>query len=284
MRGESSVAGEGRVFSVPKVHSWDKYTMPLTNINSDWMFNASSGLCINLNYLFTQVLYFASWGVINFNWQSRSQCQCLWPLMLDILLVTVIQSVEFQCLSLSDSAPPIRNVHTRNSWASSWLSITLALFRPWLLCTSTREKRLPGIYPCYLYSWEQDSTLWPDTLTIFILHFRSLWDVFVLQDHIAHSEVQDSLMCSACRILFACYQQMILCYKTQCYCIELWWCYIVMQCTITDSTAPGTIYSLRGFPIYGRIYKASTDNLQDILASHSQLRTQSHYADWEREK
>ena len=46
MRGESGVAGEGSVVGVPKFHSWDKCTMPLTNINSDWMFNASSDLCI----------------------------------------------------------------------------------------------------------------------------------------------------------------------------------------------------------------------------------------------
>ena len=47
MRGDSSVAGEGRVICVPKFHSWGKCTMPLTNINSDWRSNASSGLCIN---------------------------------------------------------------------------------------------------------------------------------------------------------------------------------------------------------------------------------------------
>ena len=46
MRGEGSEAGEGRVIGVPKFHSWGKYTMPLMNINSDWMSNASSGLCI----------------------------------------------------------------------------------------------------------------------------------------------------------------------------------------------------------------------------------------------
>ena len=61
--GESGVAGEGRVVGVPKFHSWGKCTMPLTNINSDWMSNASSGLCINIIYI-TRVLYFASWGVI----------------------------------------------------------------------------------------------------------------------------------------------------------------------------------------------------------------------------
>ena len=46
MRGDGGVAGEGRVVGVPKFHSWGKCTMPLTNINSDWMADASSGLCI----------------------------------------------------------------------------------------------------------------------------------------------------------------------------------------------------------------------------------------------
>ena len=50
MRGDSGVAGEGRVVGVPKFHSWGKCTMPLTNINSDWMSNGSSGLRIILYY------------------------------------------------------------------------------------------------------------------------------------------------------------------------------------------------------------------------------------------
>ena len=54
MRGEGDVAGEGRVVGVPKFHSLGKCTMPLTIINSDWMSNASSGLCINL---FVYILY-----------------------------------------------------------------------------------------------------------------------------------------------------------------------------------------------------------------------------------
>ena len=53
MRGDSGVAGEGRVVGVPKFHSWGKCTMPLTNINSDWMSNASSGLRIILLYWVT---------------------------------------------------------------------------------------------------------------------------------------------------------------------------------------------------------------------------------------
>ena len=46
MRGDSGVAGEGRVVGIAKFHSCGKCTMPSTNINSDWMSNASSGLCI----------------------------------------------------------------------------------------------------------------------------------------------------------------------------------------------------------------------------------------------
>ena len=46
MRGDGGVAGEGRVICAPKFHSWGRCTMPLTNINSGWMSNASSGLRI----------------------------------------------------------------------------------------------------------------------------------------------------------------------------------------------------------------------------------------------
>ena len=55
MRGDGSVAGEGRVVGVPKFHSWAKCTMPLTNINSDWMSSASSGLCIILVVLINYI-------------------------------------------------------------------------------------------------------------------------------------------------------------------------------------------------------------------------------------
>ena len=48
VRGDGSVAGEGRVVGIPKFHSWGKCTIPLTNIQSDWMSNASSGLRIIL--------------------------------------------------------------------------------------------------------------------------------------------------------------------------------------------------------------------------------------------
>ena len=47
-----TLAGEGRVVGVPKFHSWGKCTMPLTNINSDWISNATSALCIILCYLY----------------------------------------------------------------------------------------------------------------------------------------------------------------------------------------------------------------------------------------
>ena len=48
VRGEGGVAGEEKLVGVPKFHSWGKHIIPLTNIQSDWMSNASSGLCINL--------------------------------------------------------------------------------------------------------------------------------------------------------------------------------------------------------------------------------------------
>ena len=57
MRGDSGVAGEGRVVGVSKFHSWGKCTMLLTNINSDWMPNASSGLCIILGYIIRPLSY-----------------------------------------------------------------------------------------------------------------------------------------------------------------------------------------------------------------------------------
>ena len=51
MRIDGGVAGEGRIVCVPKFHSWGKCTMPLTNIQSDWMSNILSGLCIILDYV-----------------------------------------------------------------------------------------------------------------------------------------------------------------------------------------------------------------------------------------
>ena len=50
MRGDSGVVGEGRVVGIPKFHPFGKCAMPLTNINSNWMSNASSGLCIIILY------------------------------------------------------------------------------------------------------------------------------------------------------------------------------------------------------------------------------------------
>ena len=56
MKDDSGVASEGRVFGPSKFHSWGKCTVPLTNINSDWMSNASSGLCIIYIIYITRVL------------------------------------------------------------------------------------------------------------------------------------------------------------------------------------------------------------------------------------
>ena len=53
MRGKGGVAGEGKVFGVPKFHSWGKCTMPLKNVNSDRI----------LYYIYAGPL-FASWAVI----------------------------------------------------------------------------------------------------------------------------------------------------------------------------------------------------------------------------
>ena len=59
MRADGGVAGEGRVVGIPKFHSWGEFTVPLTNINSDWMSNASSRLCIiYINYI---ILYYITW-------------------------------------------------------------------------------------------------------------------------------------------------------------------------------------------------------------------------------
>ena len=58
MRGDSGVAGEGRVAGIPKFHSWGKCTMTLTNIKSDWMSKPSSGTVYYVIYiiLFTRLL------------------------------------------------------------------------------------------------------------------------------------------------------------------------------------------------------------------------------------
>ena len=46
VRGEGGIAGEGKLVGIPKFHSWGKCTMTLMNIQSDWMSNAFSGLCV----------------------------------------------------------------------------------------------------------------------------------------------------------------------------------------------------------------------------------------------
>ena len=70
MRGDGGAAGEGRVVGVPKFHSWGKFIMPLTNISSDWMSNASSGLCII--YIILVILYYAGPLSVIYISQSRT--------------------------------------------------------------------------------------------------------------------------------------------------------------------------------------------------------------------
>ena len=52
MRGDGGVAGEERVVCLAMFHPWVKCTILITNINSDWMSNTSSGLRIILDHLF----------------------------------------------------------------------------------------------------------------------------------------------------------------------------------------------------------------------------------------
>ena len=65
MRGDGGVAGEERVVGIPKFHSWGKCTIPLTNINSDWICPTLPLACVLywVIILFTRVLKVASWGV-----------------------------------------------------------------------------------------------------------------------------------------------------------------------------------------------------------------------------
>ena len=75
VRCDSGVAGEGRVVGVPRFHLWGKCTIPLTNINSDWMSNASSGLSIILFILRGSF-------VLHNNILLTKFCQCHWTLLL----------------------------------------------------------------------------------------------------------------------------------------------------------------------------------------------------------
>ena len=66
MRGEGVVAGEGRVVGIPKFHSWDKCTMPLTNSTQTGCPTLPLACVLTYIIYITRVLYFASWGVIFF--------------------------------------------------------------------------------------------------------------------------------------------------------------------------------------------------------------------------
>ena len=49
--GAAGAAGEAKLVGIPNFHSWGKFTMPLTNTQSDWMSDTSSGLCITLKHI-----------------------------------------------------------------------------------------------------------------------------------------------------------------------------------------------------------------------------------------
>ena len=65
-KGEGGVAGKENLVGTPKFHSWSNCTMPLTNVQSDWMSNTFSGLCILTYSMFfpNPSVKFASWGVV----------------------------------------------------------------------------------------------------------------------------------------------------------------------------------------------------------------------------
>ena len=81
VRGDGCVAGKGRVVGVPKFHSWGKCTMPLTNINSDWMSNASSGQVASLGVIMDKVTlrcYLrATWKMLSATTSKSSLCRQL---------------------------------------------------------------------------------------------------------------------------------------------------------------------------------------------------------------
>ena len=110
---------------------------------------------------------------------------------------------------------------------------------PQLLCTRAGGKRLPGIV--LLYSWEQDSTLWPDTCNDFYLTFKALVKLYRM------------IYCSlwSARLSNVLSRQNSFCLSTNN--LVLWnsvllhWVMLmlifdVMQCRIIDSIAQGLYY------------------------------------------
>ena len=89
MRGESGVAGEGTVVGVPMFHSWGKCTMPLTNIKSHRMPNASSGLRINLYYLFYAGPLSCILGSKN-SFSNNLYCKMNWAAALPLRLIITL--------------------------------------------------------------------------------------------------------------------------------------------------------------------------------------------------
>ena len=109
------------------------------------------------------------------NWQSRSQCQCIWTLMSDFLLVTLIQADEFQHLRLSTS----NKIALKCSY-QELIRILLASWYPGLvprlLCTRAGGKRLSGIVYTHASCIAENGTLllWPDTCNDLYLTFQAL--------------------------------------------------------------------------------------------------------------
>ena len=110
----------------------------------------------------------------------------------------------------------------------------------------SQGKRLPGIYtyPCHLYSWEQDSTLWPDICKYINLIFQAFVKVCWSYRMILLTLKYKSLMCSACRTSFCLYELVI----NKCLAIKLGIAALshdyTLGCNATDnhSVAPGYLW------------------------------------------
>ena len=113
--GWDSVAGEGRVIGVPKFHSWGKSTMPLTNINSDWMSNASSGLCNTLHFFYKNSCTICTLDTWNSMYPS-------YRLDLDLVQeATGVHWEEFLVMTCRPGTPSMMLKHTFAFWECKFL-------------------------------------------------------------------------------------------------------------------------------------------------------------------